>query len=328
MLNGRLYRAAFVPFLFALAIAAFSLTARAAAAHLDARPRRVRWRAGVRRTARAWPREFPDRRPGQQRRRAARARHIAGMLKGLGGTAGGGFSVHTHRFRAQTIDGERTLTTVIAQRPGSTSATPIVILAHRDPAARGAPAELSGTAALLELARVFAASETRRTIVLVSTSGGSGGDAGAADFAAHAPRTVRRGDRARRPRRACTTQAVRACPSPTASAQRPVQLQRTRRRRDHAGGGRRPGRAERARPARPPRVPARRRRTGRAQRRRPSRRARAGLAANADPRAAEAVSAERLEGFGRAVLSAVYALDAAPDVSHVAADRRARCSTR
>ena len=43
-------------------------------------------------------------------------------------------------------------------------------------------AELSGTAALLELARVFAARETKRTIVLVSTSGGSGGDAGAAQL--------------------------------------------------------------------------------------------------------------------------------------------------
>ena len=46
-------------------------------------------------------------------------------------------------------------------------------------------AQLSGTAALLELARVFSESETRRTIVLVSTSGGSGGYAGAADFAQH-----------------------------------------------------------------------------------------------------------------------------------------------
>ena len=59
-----------------------------------------------------------------------------------------------------------------------------MILAHRDASARGAEAELSGTAALLELARVFAARETQRTIVLVSTSGGSGGDAGAADFVA------------------------------------------------------------------------------------------------------------------------------------------------
>ena len=60
-----------------------------------------------------------------------------------------------------------------------------MILAHRDASGAGAQAELSGTAALLELARVFAARETQRTIVLVSTSGGSGGDAGAMDFLAH-----------------------------------------------------------------------------------------------------------------------------------------------
>ena len=69
---------------------------------------------------------------------------------------------------------------MIAQRPARPARTPIVILAHRDAAARGSEAELSGTAALIELARVFAARETQRTIILVSTSGGSGGDAGAA----------------------------------------------------------------------------------------------------------------------------------------------------
>ena len=64
-----------------------------------------------------------------------------------------------------------------------------MILAHRDASGAGgaggsdSQAELSGTAALIELARVFAARETQRTIVLVSTSGGSGGDAGALDFA-------------------------------------------------------------------------------------------------------------------------------------------------
>ena len=97
--------------------------------------------------------------------------------------------MRTHRFQAQTIDGERTLSTVIAQRPGASGGAPIVIVAHRDAAApvRSAPeAELSGTAALLELARVFAARETQRTIILVSTSGGSGGDAGART----SPRTI------------------------------------------------------------------------------------------------------------------------------------------
>ncbi len=55
---------------------------------------------------------------------------------------------------------------------------------------------------------------------------------------------------------------------------------------------------------------------GTARRPRPAGRARPGHAANAGPAAGEAVSAERLEGFGRAVLSAVDALDTAPDVPH------------
>jgi hypothetical protein len=94
--------------------------------------------------------------------------------------------VRVRRVRAQTIDGERTLDTVIAQRPGATGERPIAIVAHRDAATPASAAQLSGTAALIELARVFAARETRRTILLVSSSGGSGGDAGATDLAAHA----------------------------------------------------------------------------------------------------------------------------------------------
>jgi hypothetical protein len=182
MLNGRLYRVAFVPFLFALAIAAFSLGRRPTPLTSTLAPDAFE---GPRAFAelKSLAAEFPDRRPGSLGDERL-AEHIAGTLEGLGGTAGGGFSVRSVRFEAQTIDGERSLTTVIAQRPGSTSATPILILAHRDAAAPGSQAELSGTAALLELARVFAARETKRTIVLVSTSGGSGGDAGAAQLAA------------------------------------------------------------------------------------------------------------------------------------------------
>jgi hypothetical protein len=183
MLNGRLYRAAFLPFVLALAVAAFSLTGRPGPQHSTLAPDAFE---GQRAFAElnSLAAGYPDRRPGGRADQALAA-HVAGALRGLGGTAGGGFMVRTRRFTAQTIDGERALSTVIAQRPGSTDATPIVILAHRDAAGRGARAELSGTAALLELARVFAARETQRTIVLVSTSGGSGGAAGAADFAAH-----------------------------------------------------------------------------------------------------------------------------------------------
>ena len=93
--------------------------------------------------------------------------------------------MQTRTVRAQTIDGPRSLQTVIATRPENLSGQ-IVLLAHRDAAAPGSRAQLSGTAALLELAQVLAGRLTNRTITLVSTSGGSGGDAGAIDFAAHA----------------------------------------------------------------------------------------------------------------------------------------------
>src|SRR4029077_4846692 len=184
MLNGRLYRAAFVPFVLALAIAAFSLTASPHPLHSTLAPDAFEGGRAFS-ELNSLAREFPDRRPGSRGDRALASR-VAHTLRGLGGTAGGGFTVRTRHFTAQTIDGNRSLTTGIAQRPGWTAAKPIVILAPRDAAGTGARAELSGTAALLELARVFAARETQRTIVLVSTSGGSGGDAGAENFAANA----------------------------------------------------------------------------------------------------------------------------------------------
>jgi hypothetical protein len=184
VLNGRIYRTAFLPLLFALVIAGFSLTVRTPPLTSSLAPEAFE---GARAFAEleSLARQFPQRRPGGPGDRELAA-YVARTLRGLGGTARGGFSLSARSVRAQTIDGERTLTTVIAQRPGTTGEEPIVIVAHRDAAGRGARAELSGTAVLLELARVLAVSATQRTIVLVSTSGGSGGNAGAVDFAAHA----------------------------------------------------------------------------------------------------------------------------------------------
>ena len=136
-------------------------------------------------------RSFPDRRPGSPGDAAlaavvARQLTAASSNANLAATASAApFSVQMRFVRAQTIDGERTIQTVIATRPENLSGQ-IVLLAHRDAAGHGAAAQLSGTAALLELARVLAGRLTNRTITLVSTSGGSGGDAGAIDFAAHA----------------------------------------------------------------------------------------------------------------------------------------------
>jgi hypothetical protein len=185
MLNGRLYRVTFVPFLVALGIAAFSLTARPLPLTSTLAPDAFDGQSAFA-ELKSLAAEFPDRRPGSAGDDAL-AERVAHTLEGLGGAGRGGFQVRTRRLQGQTIDGERTLETVIAQRAGSSGGTsggtPIVILAHRDARARGSAAELSGTVALLELARVFAARETQRTIVLVSTSGGSGGAAGALDFA-------------------------------------------------------------------------------------------------------------------------------------------------
>jgi hypothetical protein len=179
MFDGRIYRAAFVPFLFVLVIVGFSLSGQAAPLDSTLAPDAFNGQrafAGLQ----ALVKRFPDRAPGSAGDNELAA-YIAAQLRGLGN----GFQVGTSQVQAATIEGTRTLTTVVAERPGSTGLSPIVIMAHRDAPAPDSAAQLSGTAALLGLARVFSESETRRTIVLVSTSGGSGGYAGAADFAQH-----------------------------------------------------------------------------------------------------------------------------------------------
>ncbi len=185
MFDGRIYRAALVPLLFVVVIVGFSLGGATTQLSSTLAPDAF---DGARAYAelQLLAHRFPDRSPGSAGDRALAA-YVVESLRGLAGNAGGGFRVFTRNHLAPTAVGERTLTDVVAIRPGSTDERPIAILAHRDAVGRGAPAELSGTAALLELARVFSQSETRRTVVLVSTSGGSGGFAGAADFAASPP---------------------------------------------------------------------------------------------------------------------------------------------
>jgi hypothetical protein len=306
MLNGRLYRAAFVPFLIALAIASFSLGGRPLPLTSTFAPDAFEGRRAFT-ELKSLAARFPDRRPGGAGDEAL-ARYVARTFSALGG-----FSVHEQRFRAQTIDGERTLSTIVAQRPGSTGAAPIVILAHRDAAASGSQAELSGTAALLELARVFAARQTKRTIILASTSGGSGGDGGASELvgALHGPldAAIVLGDVA-------GAQAHRPSVVPYSDGfgSAPLQLQRTVVDALRNEGGYDAGApslfGQLAHLALPLAVGEQ------------GVLDREGLPAvlvqvsgERGPAPAGAVSAERMEGFGRAVLSAVDALDKAPDVS-------------
>jgi hypothetical protein len=318
VLNGRIYRAAFLPLLFALAIAAFSLANRPVPVSSDLAPDAF---AGARAFAelQRLAARFPDRRPGSSGDRELAA-YVAAQLRALGGTAGGGFSVAAHSVQAQTIEGSRTLTTIVARRPGNTGEPPIAIIAHRDAAAApAAAAELSATTVLLELARVFAASETQRTIILVSTSGGSGGNAGARAFATHAAAwigapidaAIALGDLAAPPTRlpflAALSEAPGSAPAlltltvARAIAQQagvspatPTLLDRLAQLSFPLAGGEQG-------PLLAHGVPAVLLQAG----------------SELPPPSGASPSAARLEGLGRAVLSAVYALDTGPEVAGV-----------
>jgi hypothetical protein len=174
VLDPRIYRAALVPILFALIVVAFSLADRprpigttlAPDAFTDSRAS-----ATLDQLAAA----FPSRRAGDAGD-AALAAKVAADLRGMRS-----YQVSTPSFDGETADGTRRLTTVLARQVGQPGPE-LVVVAHRDALGRGARAELSGTAVMLELARVVSGGQLRRTITFVSTSGGSAGLAGARDL--------------------------------------------------------------------------------------------------------------------------------------------------
>jgi hypothetical protein len=193
MLNPRIYRAAFLPVLLAVLVAAFSLQDRPRAIGTTLAP--DAFDAG--RTARQLEdlaERHPARRPGSDGDRALAAQVERALRAAVQPAARdvvpGEERLVTRVTRsAQTIDGERDVTTILATRPGQPGPG-LVVLAHRDAARGPARAELSGTAALLELARVTGDGRLRRTVTFVSTSGGSGGSAGAMAAVRALPRPV------------------------------------------------------------------------------------------------------------------------------------------
>lgn len=183
MIDPRIYRAALIPVLFAFVLLAFSLENRPQPLRTPLAPDAFQGKRAFERAygdggnVRGLSERFPNRRPGSEP-----DNRLAAVIARQMGQAPG-FHVRTETHEAETIDGRRSLRTVIAERPGTIDER-IVVVAHRDAAGTRAEAELSGTAALLEFARIFGAPrQTRRTITLVSTSGGSGGGAGAARLA-------------------------------------------------------------------------------------------------------------------------------------------------
>lgn len=226
VLDPRLYRAAFAPLLLVLVVSAFALVDRPRPIQTSLAPDAFDG-AHAMATLQGLAAAYPVRRPGD-----AADERLAGVVERAFRRA---FcqarstcpEVAVHHISARTIDGTRDLTTVMATRLGDPGPG-LVVVAHRDAAGRPAAADLSGTAMLLELTRVFGGASTHRTLTLVSTSGGSGGLGGAEQLAGELPRGARNpdavvvlGDVASR------SGAPWVLPWSTSAALAPVQLRRT-----------------------------------------------------------------------------------------------------
>ncbi|HWF72042.1 MAG TPA: M28 family peptidase [Solirubrobacteraceae bacterium] len=177
MLNPRIYRAAFLPVFVAVVALAFSFQNEPAALGTNLAPAAFNGQAAFSQLENLAS-HYPNRRPGS-RGDSGLATKVASLL----GAHGIGFSVSTQTFDARTVDGTRRLETVTAEQQGSSSGR-IVVVAHRDALGAHATADLSGTATLIELARVLAGRTLNRTVDLISTSG-SAGLAGATQLAAN-----------------------------------------------------------------------------------------------------------------------------------------------
>ena len=184
MLDLRILRAAALPVLLALIVVAFSLENRPEPLRTTFAPdafQPARVTADASRLAAA----HPARRPGSPGD-AALAAAVRGRLRSLLP----GVRVTRRVVHGETVDGDRDLVTVTAQRPGSGPAGQIVLVAARDLLGRGGRAQMTATATLLELARVLAQASPRRTVTFASVSGSTGGQAGMRDLVAHLPRPV------------------------------------------------------------------------------------------------------------------------------------------
>lgn len=175
MLDPRIYRAGFLPILFALVLAGFSLREPPRPLTTSLAPDAFDGAAAFAQLD-ALASAAPSRRPGSAGDRLV-AQRVGQTLRA------NGFRVGVRSFAAQTADGSRQLETVVGERAGFSDRR-ILVVAHRDALGRGARAELSGTAALLELARVLGGRTLDRTLVLASTSGGTAGLAAAEQLAA------------------------------------------------------------------------------------------------------------------------------------------------
>ncbi len=174
MLDPRIYRTGLMAVVVAVIVVAFSLDNQQGAVGTTLPPEAFNGQMAYADMV-GLAKHFPDLRPGSSGDKLL-AREVAIALRK------DGLAVSTSTARARTVDGTRTLETVTGTMPGQSAGGSIVVVAHRDAAGRPTPADLSGTALLLELAQVLAGETQERSVVLASTSG-SAGAAGATQLA-------------------------------------------------------------------------------------------------------------------------------------------------
>jgi hypothetical protein len=180
MLDPRIYRTGFVAVALAVVVLAFSLTDQRGPMQATLAPDAFNPQNAYA-TMQSLAKTYPDRRPGSEGD-IALAADVAQRLQKIQG-----WNVSMSSTKARTVDGNRSLETVTAVKAGqSQTAGSIVIVTHRDALGQPAASQLSGTATLLELARVLVGETQQRTIVLASTSG-SDGAAGATALARSLP---------------------------------------------------------------------------------------------------------------------------------------------
>ena len=166
MLEPRIYRMSLVLPALALLVLAFSLSSASGARQSSLAPV-VFNGANVAQTARALSRADPHPQAGTASDRAL-ASTVAASLR----ASALGFTVSGDDYVAATAQGQRSLTNVIATRPGTASGEGAIVVAA--PRAGPGRAGLASTAMLVELGRVLGGQTLRRTIVLASVDGVAG----------------------------------------------------------------------------------------------------------------------------------------------------------
>jgi hypothetical protein len=180
MLDPRIYRMALLPVVLAVVLLAFSLSDQQGPLGTNLAPDAYNPQNAY--TAmHHFAAQYPSRRPGSIGDDDL-ATQVASSLRQ------DNFSVSTDVFKANTVDGSRTLENVVAVRAGQSNGS-IVVVAHRDSLSSPSTADLSGTAVLLEMARVLSGESLQHTVVLASTTGSAGG-VGAAQLARSLPQPV------------------------------------------------------------------------------------------------------------------------------------------